>query len=388
MDFDKLEKEFLTSPSGKAFYQFTNKIKEEIFNRIYKESDLPDKSIKPSSQEEINQIVRERRIKNVNQKIEHTERMVTQIVQFNARMGIETDFALITDLAILYHDIGRFPQVSRTGSFTDKITYANSPVFKNHGDEGAQVFLEHDFAVKSEYKPSISEAIKHHVNPLASGYDFKFKSAEELQKLNTRVNDILTGKKTLSEEERMLVSLLVQLVADIDKSDILYQNLTGDIDMIRDWVGDKSHDPIDIIAHRWGVSKEEILAYNGQTEETYMDLPILKIPIANMDPMLLMPPAHIKEMFYNNSWAELRDLQQDPSWHFVSILWWRLGHFIHNINFTAVLDNMEDANLLEEMRSKFPERLRPVVDEAFDHAICVIKTKKSSEIYTNDFFKR
>lgn len=69
MDFDKLEKEFLTSPSGKAFYQFTNKIKEEIFNRIYKESDLPDKSIKPSSQEEINQIVRERRIKNVNQKI-------------------------------------------------------------------------------------------------------------------------------------------------------------------------------------------------------------------------------------------------------------------------------------------------------------------------------
>ena len=42
-----------------------------------------------------------------------------------------------------------------------------------------------------------------------------------------------------------------------------------------------------------------ILAYNNKTEETYMELPMLKIPIANMDPMLLMPPAHIKEMFYN-----------------------------------------------------------------------------------------
>ena len=53
----------------------------------------------------------------------------------------------------------------------------------------------------------------------------------------------------------------------------------------------------------------------------------------------------MKEMFYNNSWPELKVLIQDENWNFICILWWRLSHFLNQISFSSTLINIEESKL-------------------------------------------
>ena len=76
----------------------------------------------------------------------------------------------------------------------------------------------------------------------------------------------------------------------------------------------------------------------------------------------------MKDMFYNDSWPELRILVQDKNWNFISILWWRLSHFLNQISFSSTLINIEESKLLEQIYELIPDRLKPLVSEAFEYA--------------------
>ena len=130
---------------------------------------------------------------------------------------------------------------------------------------------------------------------------------------------------------------------------------------------DNSRDTLDNIAKYWGITKKEIIEYNSIDESTYEPKKI-RIPIKNIDKKKLEVPKYMKEMFYNNSWPELKNLIQDKNWNFITILWWRISHFLNEISFNSTLISIEETKLLEKIYEKIPEDIKPLVEEAFTYA--------------------
>jgi len=366
MEYSKVEEKFNL---------YTEKCKKIIKDTFFKEEDL--EGIQLNEELGIQQTVEKHRLHMIDIKLDHTMRMIEQIMIINEKLGLKFDFKLVMQVAILYHDIGRFNQATWSNTYSDKIYEAKHKPFNHHGEEGEYIFKNNNFEVDQKFIPVIGESIKHHVD-LEKTPNLQYRYDKDIRTIN--INDIITGKIELNEAERQVASLITQLVADIDKTDILYQHLTDDFDMIRDYVADHSKDTLDNIANYWGVSKAEIIEYNKIDESTYEPRSI-RIPIKNMDISKLEVPPYMKEMFYNNTYPKLSELQNDRHWHFITILWWRLSHFLNNINFYSVLVNIEEYNLLRKMEAKVPANLKPLTNEAFEYAeeVLVYRTLKENK---------
>lgn len=366
MEYSKVEEKFNL---------YTEKCKKIIKDTFFKEEDLED--IQLNEELGIQQTIEKHRLHMIDIKLEHTMRMIEQIIIINEKLGLKFDFKLVMQVAILYHDIGRFSQATWSNKYGDKIYEEKNKPFKHHGEEGEYIFKNNNFEIDQKYIPIIGESIKHHVD-LEKTPHLQYRYDKDIRTIN--INDLITGKIEFNEAERQVASLITQLVTDIDKTDILYQHLTDDFDMIRDYVADHSKDTLDNIANYWGVSKSEIIEYNKIDELTYKPRSI-RIPIKNMDISKLEVPPYMKEMFYNNTYPELSELQEDRHWHFITILWWRLSHFLNNINFYSVLVNIEEYNLLRKMEAKVPANLKPLTNEAFEYAeeVLVYRTLKENK---------
>ena len=320
----------------------------------------------------INEVVKRHRLKMIDIKLDHTIRMIEQVINTNELLGFRTSLGLVLKVAVLYHDIGRMRQATWSNTFNDNIYVRMNKPFKNHSEDGYDIFMNNDFNVDKRYIPVVGNSILHHQD-LHTKPRLNYKYMGNLNDIS--IDDIVTGKIELNDSEWQIVSLITQLVADIDKSDILYQHLSDDFKMIRDYVYDNSRDTLDNIALKWEVSKNEIIEYNKIDENNY-EPGRIKIPIKNMPINKLEPPQYMKEMFYNNSWPELKVLIQDENWNFICILWWRLSHFLNEISFTSTLINIEESKLLDEIYKKIPVRLRPLVDEVFEYSKEVLVTKR------------
>ena len=348
----------------RSFTDYTNRCRDEIRSKEYTIDDAVGLNISKSDKLGISEIIKKQRLKMIDIKVDHTMRMVEQIIKVNESLGIKVDLALITKIAILYHDIGRMRQATWSNTFGDSIYRDMDSPFNNHGEDGCDIFLNNDFNVDSKYVPVISETIKYH-QTVHTQPRLQYRYDTDISKLN--IDDIITGKFQLNSAEWEIASLIVQLVADIDKTDILYQHLSDDFNMIRDYVDDKSMNSLDEIAKYWCVSKKEIIEYNHIDPNNYKPRRI-RIPIKNMDLNRLIVPSYMREMFYNNSWLELRELIKDRNWTFITILWWRLSHFLNEISFNSVLINIEESQLLDQIYEKVPDELKFLVDEAFAYA--------------------
>jgi len=346
-----------------SFIDYVDKCRFMIKNTFFTMNDLDSLNVF-GRDVEIDEIIRKHRLKMIDIKLDHTMRMIEQIVKINESLGFKVDLGLVIKVAVLYHDIGRMRQSTWANTFGDSVYKRMNMPFNNHGEDGYDIFLNNDFNVDEKYVPIIAETILHHQDHhMIPKLNYKFDDG--LDKIN--IDDIVTGKYQLNDAEWEVASLIVQLVADIDKTDILYQHLTEDFEMIRDYVFDNSMDSLDNISMYWGVSKKEIIEYNNIDENSYKPRKI-RIPIKNMSIDKLEVPKYMKDMFYNDSWPELRVLVQDRNWNFISILWWRLSHFLNQISFSSTLINIEESKLLEQIYELIPNRLRPLVDEAFVYA--------------------
>lgn len=362
-----------------SFIQYTNRCRELIKSTFFTSKDT--KYLKCEDESRINEIVSNHRNKMIDIKLMHTMRMIEQIIKINEILGVRIDLNLVIKVAILYHDIGRFRQATWSNSFSDRIYEEENQPFINHGEDGYDIFMNEDFCVLEKYIPIIGQSILHHVD-LRKEPRLHYRFKNDLNFIN--IDEIITGKKELTASEWQIASLIVQLVADVDKADILYQHLTDDFDMIRDYVTDNSGDSLDDIAKYWGVSKEEIIEYNQIDEDSYVRRTI-KIPIRNMPIEKLEVKDYMKRMFYDNSWPDLKELIKDRHWNFVSILWWRISHFLNELTFTSTLINIEESNLLEEIYKKVPDRLKPLVSEAFQYAQEVL-VKEKIDAFSNNIY--
>lgn len=364
------------------FHQYSDRCKEIIKNTFFKEEDL--EGIEFHNNIDLNNIIKQHRIHMIDIKLEHTMRMIEQIININEVLGLKFDFQLVMKVAVLYHDIGRFKQATWSNTYKDIIYQEKNKPFINHGDEGRHIFLNNNFEIDKQYIPIIGESIMHHVDiHKTSKLQYRFDS--DITKIN--INNIATGKINLNEAELQVASLITQLVADIDKTDILYQHLTDDFEMIKDYVYDHSIDSLDNIAKKWGIDKKEIIEYNQIQEDTHNNTPI-KIPVKNIEIAKLAVPQYMKEMFFNNNWIELKELQKDPNWNFISILWWRLSQFLNNINFYSVLVTIEETKLLEQIENKIPKKYKPLVEEAFIYAKEVLVHQTIQKNQNNIYIKK
>ena len=355
MEYDKI---------SKSFVEFTNQCRSLILSKEFTIDDAFGLNVYNNDNISISDKIKNQRLKMINIKFDHTMRMVEQVIKINENLGFKIDLALVIKVAVLFHDVGRMRQATWSNVFADGIYRRMSSQFNNHGEDGYDIFLNNDFNVDDKYVPVIGETIKHHQD-LHMFPILQYRYDTDLSKIN--IDDIITGKFNLNEAEWQITSLIVQLVADLDKTDILYQQLSDDSDMIREYVNDSSMNSLDEIANYWCVSKEEIIEYNKIDEVNYKPRKI-RIPIKHMSIDKLEVPKYMKEMFYNDSWPELSVLVQDKNWNFICILWWRLSHFLNQISFSSTLINIEESKLLERMYELIPDKLKPLVSEAFEYA--------------------
>lgn len=367
----------------KSFIDYINKCRDKIRSSFFTKSDIDGLNI-TGNDTEIDKIIKKHRLKMIDIKLDHTMRMVEQVIKINQNLGIKIDLDLIIKVSVLYHDIGRMRQSTWCNTFADSVYKRMNQPFNNHGEDGYDIFLNNDFGIDEKYVPVISETILHHQD-VHTQPKLQYRYDSDLSKIN--IDEIITGKFNLNEAEWQVASLIVQLVADIDKTDILYQHLSDDFNMIRDYIDDKSMDTLDNISKYWCVPKKEIIEYNHIDPNNYQPRRI-RIPIKNMDLNRLIVPAYMREMFYNNSWLELRELIKDRNWTFITILWWRLSHFLNQISFNSVLINIEESKLLDQIYEKIPDELKFLVEEAFAYARNELIENRIKENKGNIYIKR
>jgi len=160
-------------------------------------------------------------------KYEHTMRMIESSIKTAKEMEFNLKLAEMFKVAILLHDIGRFEQVKYSDTFVDTEVYKNNLYIKDHGEEGYNFLINGGFklfGIDDLYVPSIGVTVLHHAKGKIP-YDLDFLITHDVMNLNPHY--ILTGTYNFNDLEKKIVSLLLQLVRDIDKLDILYQRAYG-----------------------------------------------------------------------------------------------------------------------------------------------------------------
>lgn len=96
-------------------------------------------------------------VKPILLKEQHTKRTCTEIVLVGRSSGLSHDHLLLAETAALFHDIGRFPQWKRYGTFIDTCS-------ADHALLGLEVISRHKILsrIPLEEQELICEAIRHH----------------------------------------------------------------------------------------------------------------------------------------------------------------------------------------------------------------------------------
>ena len=352
-----------------AYVKYAHLCEEKVREKHYSATDA--KGIINFKNEDINSLVINHRLKMINTKIDHTMRMINDIIKVNEKLGFKINLQEVLKVATLYHDIGRLRQSTWSNTFSDKSYQESNSPFMNHGEDGYNIFINNDFKVGSKYIPVIGMSILHHLDhhrlsELTYKFDCKLDSID--------IDSILTGNFILNEGEWRVASLIVQLVADIDKIDILYQHLTT-FSIIQEYIEDRSKKSLDEISVFWGIPKKDIIEYNDIDINNYKPQ-VVKIPVKNLDIAKLRVPEFYIDCFYNNNWPSLKELREREDWNFITAMWWKLGVFLNQVEFYVNLENIDESNLIPKLYASVPGEYQELLKEAFFYSDEVLVKKR------------
>ena len=336
---------------------------EEIEKSYYIKSDLLNKG-KIGENTLVSDAIKKHRNELIDIKLNHTMRVVKDVTRISEKMELNVDFEKVLKVSALLHDIGRFPQAINSNDFNDK----KCNIFNgmSHAEYGYQMlYINKDFdklLIPEKYRFVISQPVRYHQIPVLTGeLALLFEKKEDLD-----INKYLTGNKELNMNEKIIVAALVQMVKDVDMLDILYQHLTGEFPVIKkSIVYDVCGDSLEEISKHFGISKNEIKEYNGLNNDDISNLTEINIPIQNINPVKLTVPKDIQDRFFNNENIDLKELQARRDWTFITGMWWRLNHFLNNINFVSNLEVVKENELLEKIYETYPDKYKPLVYDAF-----------------------
>ena len=180
MDYNKTEKSYL---------DYTNMCKMLIKNTFFTSNDLDYIDISDDNLS-IDDIVKKHRLKMIDIKLEHTMRMIEQVINMNNNLGLKVELGLVLKVAVLYHDIGRMRQSTWSNTFNDNIYIRLNKPFKNHSEDGYNIFINNDFNVDKNYIPIIASSILNHQD-LHNKPKLNYKYTGHLSNIN--IDDIVTG---------------------------------------------------------------------------------------------------------------------------------------------------------------------------------------------------
>lgn len=377
----------------RKFDEYIKKCREQIRNTFFSDEELENSislksqmvssgEIKPSTT--VSDAIKKHRNQMIDIKLNHTMRVVNDVGRMSEKLGTPVDFNKVLKVSALLHDYARFKQAIWNDSFNDKNCKEFNGMY--HAEFGYHLLYVNNkfekFNVPQKYKFAISQVVKYHQVPTVTGaLALTFSNVNELD-----VKKYLTGNEELTNEEKVIVAALVQMVKDVDMLDILYQHLTGEFPVTRSSITyDVNNDTLDEISKHFGISKEEIKTFNGLKSDDLSDKKSIFVPVANVNPIKLQVPQDIQNRFFDNENLDLRELQNRQDWTFITGMWWRLNHFLNNINFVSNLEVVEENKLLEQIYATYPDKYKPLVYDAFAFAKEILLEqaikKNNGEIY-------
>lgn len=357
------------------FYKYIEKCREDIKNLLFDNIEIMNGNVFRTTLVNNGQIdkyatvadaIKIHRNNMIDIKLNHTLRIVSDVQKVSSKLNFNMNFEQLLKVSALLHDIARFPQAVNSNTFFDK----ECKIFKDssHAEHGFRMLyinnMFKDFDIDKKYTFAIASAIKYHQIPTLSGdLSLKFNDVNEL---NTCY---LTGNENLTNKEKIIIATLVQIVKDVDMLDILYQQKSDEFPVVKSYIRvNIGNSTIDNICRMYDVSKSNILIYNNLTEEELYKIGVVNIPVSNIELNKLEIPNDIKSKFFNNEYIDLKEIQNRQDYTFITGMWWRLNHFLNNINFVSNLEILKDNNLLEQIYNKYPDEYKFLVKDAFEYA--------------------
>lgn len=305
----------------------------------------------------------------IRQKYTHTIRVVENIAKMAQKMGQSINFLELTKVVGLLHDVGRFEQAMYSDTYVDSIVYKSHPYITNHGEEGAIFLCDQGFEkfnIPKLYQPALKESVGlHQVNELPKHFNFKV----DLNFGKINPEKVLTGTYNFNDFENKIISLLLQMIRDIDKIDILYQRANGEIGSVP-YIIEVNNIGKDNILKIWGITFEDLKELNSLDEIDHarkLKISVEKIPVEK-----LFVNSDIKEMMYQGKRINLKDLQRRDDYSFITAIWWSIYTFLSDINFVSNLELIKENELLDQIYEKYPLKYRPLIDEIFNFAKTIL----------------
>lgn len=354
----------------------------------------------------------------IDVKVNHTMRVVEDILRVSDKIGLSIDFKKIVEVVARLHDIGRFEYATWNDAYGEQYRdqskrelYQNTEFselatpleVRNHSEAGFELLTKKGkiktLTDNKRFLKIISHAILHHQDSSLIG---------ELNPTNNRIDESIIGKDisqfltaadTLNEAEIKIYAILTQLIKDVDCIDILYQHLTGEFPVLRPVTrfnkALRSKDGKDVLemqtleefAKRWGFSSDEVLEFNGMTREQAESALQLNLPTMKIDPILLTMPEDLKTRFFNLEQIDLQEINKRYDYNPIIGMWWRLLQFLGTLNFTANLSVIQENELLDKIYEQFPEEYKPNVSEAFNFAKRYLLEGRGNAVYAQNPFK-
>lgn len=183
--------------------------------------------------------------------------------------------------------------------------------------------------------------------------------------VNITPEQFLTGSYNFNEVEQKIISLLLQMVRDIDKIDILYQRSIGEIASVPEILKVKNIGTINLLK-LWGITIDDLKLLNSQDEIEHSD--ILKLRVIDIPIEKLFVSDNLKNKIYMGEEINLKALQETPNYSFITAIWWSIYTFLSDINFVSNLESIKDNEILERIYQRYPSKYRILIDEIFNYA--------------------
>ena len=370
------------------FKKMYNYYKERINNVEYPKSEL-DKITHQEREKYKNkkdvEILKTIRTNLLEQKYNHSLRVEKTVEQLNNIMNNNKEFETTSNIAGLLHDYGRFIQAVLFNNYKDAEDYFKENGLSGHGEVGARMLFVNDeiknFEIEEKYYEILNKVIEAHSLP-------------NLGKYNKKI-DKNYKNKNMNFDKDLTISCMLQMVKDADMCDILYQRITGEYPLLSStFKYHTKNQTLEEISKITGVNIDTILTWNKIEKEIPK---IIKLPLQEVHTDILQVPKTIKEKFFNKVFIEntkewdLRTMQNDPSYNYNSItaMWWSIGQFLGNMNFTSTLKLIKENNILEQIYEKYPEKYKYLVSEMFEFTQKELLEKriKENKIYVKKDLK-
>ena len=328
------------------------------------------------------EILKQIRTKLLTQKYNHSLRVEKITEELNKTMNNNKEFEALSNTAGLLHDYGRFMQAVLFNNFKDAEDFFKDHGLSGHGEVGSRILFTNDeirnFEIEKKYYKILEKVIEKHSLPTLENYNKK------IDKTFKTIDDI-----------DLTISCALQMVKDADMCDILYQRIIGEYPVLSTTFKYKTNNQtLEEIAKITGVDIDTILTLNKIEKEIPKKI---TLPLNKVNKKLLEVPERIKEKFYKKIYMtnpkewDLRKMQNDETFNYNSItaMWWSIGQFLGNMNFTATLEVLKQNETLKKILEQYPEDYKYLVKEMFEFAEeeLIEKRIKEKNIYAKTYIK-